>query len=294
MHEATLVTGATGFLGSNLVRALVRDGYSVVALKRTTSSLGRLRDVQDQLRFYDLDSVPLSRVFEENHFSQIIHCATNYGRRTDKPWDVIQTNLILPLQLLEMAQRFSVPKFYNTDTVLDKGVNAYTLSKKQFLEWLRKFGGEMLCLNISLEHFYGPIDDRSKFVSKIVLDLLASVEEIPLTLGEQRRDFIYIDDVVKAFLKILEFGNTASRGYYSFEVGSGQSIAIRDFVEMAKGLCQNSKTKLNFGALPYREKEIMDSAVNIAPLRELGWLPEVGLEEGLMRTISGERRALDL
>jgi nucleoside-diphosphate-sugar epimerase len=292
LGKTILLTGGTGFLGSNLLKRLVGDGYRVVALKRSFSKLVRLESVLGDVRFYNLDDVPLARVFEENPINLVVHCATNYGRRDISPTEIIEANLVLPLHLLQLAEARGCAGFINTDTILDKRVNHYSLSKKQFLDWLPMFSQKFFCANVALEHFYGPFDDRSKFVTRIILDLLDEVESIELTPGEQKRDFIFIDDVVEAFVKVIEFAAGAEHDIYRFEVGSNRTSTIREFVHLTKDLVGNRTTHLAFGALPYRENEVMESNVDITELALLGWRPQVELRDGLARTIELERNRL--
>ena len=138
---------------------------------------------------------------------------------------------------------------------------------------------------------HNPCDDSSKFVTYIIHSLLSDVESIKLTEGRQNRDFIHISDVISAFLTLFENLPTFQHGYYKFEVGSAQPIEIRKFVELAKEICHNDKTNLDFGAIPYRKNEVMSSDVNISDLNALGWYPEVSLLEGLKSTIEIERKA---
>jgi len=124
-----------------------------------------------------------------------------------------------------------------------------------------------------LEHFYGSNDDPTKFVSFIVKQLLDDVDNINLTLGEQKRDFIYIDDIVSAFILILDNCASLESGYLDYEIGTGVTITIRDFVELTKQIVGNTHTQLNFGAIPYRKNEAMETVVNTATIRALGWSP---------------------
>jgi nucleoside-diphosphate-sugar epimerase len=221
----------------------------------------------------------------------IIHCATNYGRGDVDPAELLDANLIMPLQLLEAGCKAGVRCFVNTDTILDKGVSQYALSKGQFREWLENYGQRLVCVNVALEHFYGPLDNPTKFVSYVVKLLLDGVDRIDLTLGEQKRDFIYIDDIVSAFLVILAHCRSLEGGYHEFEIGTGQPVTIRSFVELSKELSGNTRTLLNFGAVPYRENEAMEVAVNTAGIRGLGWVPGTSLPEGLARMIAQEKEA---
>lgn len=151
----------------------------------------------------------------------------------------------------------------------------------------------MVCISVALEHFYGPFDDRSKFVSKIILDLLHEVDFIDLTLGEQKRDFIYIDDVVEAFMTLVNFSFDVPNNLYRYEIGTGKNIEIREFVQRVKTMTGNKVTRLNFGMLPYRENEIMESHVDISMLSRLGWQPQISLVEGLKYTIDQERSSIN-
>jgi nucleoside-diphosphate-sugar epimerase len=114
------------------------------------------------------------------------------------------------------------------------------------------------------------------------------VPELKLTPGEQKRDFIYIDDVLSAYSTLLDAHGKLNKSFLAFGLGSGQAVRIRDFVELAHCLTE-SGTELKFGALPYREGEIMESAADIGALECLGWRPAFTLEQGLLKTIEQEK-----
>ena len=80
MRKCILLTGATGFLGSHLLKALVNKGYEVIALKRSTSDTWRLKGFESSFKSYDIDLVPLQKVFEDQYIDTIIHTACLYGR----------------------------------------------------------------------------------------------------------------------------------------------------------------------------------------------------------------------
>lgn len=287
-----LLTGGTGFLGSSLLRAMV-DGSdtAVTVLKRSTSRIDRVSDLfqRDKIEWIDLDKSDLSELFNARHFDVILHCATNYGRGKRSILDTASANLMLPLTLLQLGIEHGVKTFINTDTIIDKRVNEYSLSKKQFLEWLQNSCDRIQCVNMALEHFYGPFDDESKFTTMIFHKLLGNAPEIDLTWGDQKRHFIFVEDVVRAFLRVIECLNVLPSGFSSFEVSSETSISIKEFVRLVKSIVGNTVTRLNFGAVPYRVNELMDSCTDISALKGLGWFPEIPLERGIQLTIEKEK-----
>ncbi|MBN2107450.1 MAG: NAD(P)-dependent oxidoreductase [Deltaproteobacteria bacterium] len=286
MPVKILITGATGFLGSNLLKRLVlNEACDVIVLKRKHSNLARIQGLCDKVTFFNIEETNPESLFATNHIDTIIHCATHYGRKDTKPFEVIEANFTLPLKLLHVGKEHGLRCFINTDTILDKRVNYYSLSKNQFKQWLEMYSPELVSVNMELEHFYGPQDDPSKFVSFIIEKLLNKDPQIDLTLGKQRRFFIYIDDVVEAFVKVLNASVNFSKGLYSFQVATREPVTIKQFVETIKLLTGNRTTVLNFGAIPYRRNEIMEPAIDISALEALQWSPTVSLEQGLRKTI---------
>lgn len=285
--KTVLFTGGTGFLGSNLIGALI-GRCRIVNLVRSSSDCSRISGYLQNIILYNLDKINLRDVLAQESVDVIIHCATNYGRKEPDVLSLLEANLMLPLKLLHLGHEHGVSMFINTDTILDKRVNWYALSKSQFKDWLKTYSSAMVCVNMALEHFYGPNDDESKFVTYIIKRILACADDLALTPGAQERDFIYIDDVVRAFVMVLE-ANPATTGFYNFEVGTNVNTSVRSFVEAVKHLAGNTTTVLRFGAIPYRENEVMKSVVDTDAIRQLGWRPETSLEEGLRKTIAFER-----
>jgi nucleoside-diphosphate-sugar epimerase len=160
---------------------------------------------------------------------------------------------------------------------------------QQFLDWLYYFKSNINCFNLSLEHFYGPGDSDGKFTTYIIRELVKNTKQINLTPGKQKRDFIYIDDVVSAFICIIDVIKNYKTGeIHNIQIGSGVNTSIYDFANLVKNIVGNNNTNLNFGAIPYRENEVMQSDVNLDNILKLGWLPKVSLQKGLEKTIKHE------
>ena len=278
-------------MGSSILKKIAADN-DVSIVVRNVSDYHRIAGQIDLVSIYNIDEISIEDIITQSAPDIIIHCATDYGRKQVSPLQVIEANLILPLKLLHYAASNAVSVFINTDTFLDKRINHYSLSKRQFLEWFETFSDKMVCVNMILEHFYGPYDDKTKFVSFVINELLTGKKNIDLTLGEQRRNFIHIDDVVGAFDTVLKHDFGTVKGFYEFFVGSDNSISIKDFVTLLKQYTKNEVTYLNFGAIAYRPNEVMESEIDTSKLKNLGWKPETSLEAGLLKTIHAEMKVI--
>jgi len=283
-QKTILLTGATGFLGSHLLESFMQAGYEVVVLKRSKSDLWRIKHLCHQLKLYNIDEISPESIFSENKIDFVVHTATSYGRKNESIPEIIQTNLIFGLALLDAAIKNNVKCFVNTDTLLPKDINAYALSKNQFAAWLELESKKIQVINLKIEHMYGPKDDIKKLVPWVISQLKLNVPSISLTPGNQLRDFVHIDDVVSAFITSIEQLSKLDN-FNEFEVGTGLSIPVRQFIEHVKLSFENhngrSDTKLDFGKQPYRSGEPMHIKVNNQNLIKLGWSPKTSYVEGI-------------
>jgi CDP-paratose synthetase len=296
-----LLTGATGFLGSNILKALVNLGYEIIILKRTFSDLKKISSLLPHTISYDIDTIELSEIFKKHKdINIIIHTATNYGRNEDKDSTLLKENVLFPMLLMEYGHSNNVSAFLNTDSYFNKNNNnyiylgSYILTKSQLIQWAKIIltKGNMKFVNIKLEHIYGPYDSLSKFSKSIMDSCLSNVDELDLTEGLQKRDFVYVSDVVRAYLIIIDKINLINENFKEYEVGTGFPISVREFVETAHRLTK-SKTRLNFGALPMRQHEIMESKADITELKSLGWEPYYNIIKGLEETLMTEGYEFD-
>ena len=266
-----MLTGATGFLGSHLLKAMLHAGYEVAIIKRSTSDLGRIDEVKGKYDSFDVPETSLTDIFSANRIDVVCHCATAYGRGEVQAAQIVNGNLCFPIDVLENAIQSGCKYFINTDSFFCKQLPErlernepiympeYTLTKHQFREWgrLRANQGKINFINLQMEHIYGKDDSLGKFVPWVENQLANNAHAIDLTDGIQLRDFISVDDVVNVYLDVLQ-RIQSFEGYKSFEVGSGQTVSVRQFVEQMKKK-MHASTKLNFGAIARKEEEIMYS-----------------------------------
>ncbi|MFH0734344.1 MAG: NAD-dependent epimerase/dehydratase [bacterium] len=277
-----LITGINGFLGSNLAKRLLKQ-HNVIGMEYSLHNLFRINDLS--LLVYSSNEKEYTEILDDHKIEIILHTATFYGRNNEEISQVFDSNLVMPFKLLNSACKSKTKLFINIDSALEKYVSPYALSKKQFKDWLYIQRFKIRSINMQLEHFYGSGCNNSNFITYIIEKLKQNEPSIDFTLGEQQRDFIYYTDVIDAFELLIDKHEDLQSNFEHFEIGTNKLISIRDLVILLKNLT-NSSSKLNFGALPYRENEIMHSEADISKLVNIGWKPKINLEDGLFRTIN--------
>lgn len=289
-----LMTGATGFLGFPLLNKLVVNGHKVTIITRETSDLTRIIQLSAPINVITLSGESVNnelefKLCEAGKFDLIIHAATDYNR-VDTLYSPGFINAMLPIYLLNFAIKYKVEKFINFDTFFNNDkisydyLGFYIITKKYFCDYaglLCQKSRGVTFLNLKIFHMYGPGDRADKFIP-FIFSKCQLGEKLDLTSGIQKRDFIYIDDVISATQIVVN--RFFSPGFYNFDVGTGISTSIRELVVLVNALCGN-KSILDFGALSDRSNEIMDSRANTFALNQFGWQPAVRLEVGLKNII---------
>ena len=280
-----LLTGATGFLGSHLLESFIANGFEVSILKRSTSKTFRIDFLVNQYKSYDLDRQNLNEIFGIVKPEIVVHTACIYGRKHETTYDVFETNLNFSLAILTQCEEHKVGTFINTDTLLHKNVNEYSLSKAQFREWLELKSNKIQVINLKLEHIYGPKDNDSKFIPWLINKMIFEDDSIKLTSGIQKRDFIYITDLVAVYLLIIKRINELPN-WNSFDIGTNHFIEMKLFVLLIAEIVQKRYKKqiinrLEFGAIEYRPFDVMTPSIDISKIKNLGWAPVIEINEGL-------------
>jgi len=175
-QQTVLLTGATGFMGSHLLEALLKQDYRVVILKRSTSDTWRIAHLLDQVISYDVDLVELELAFEEQEIDLVVHLATLY-RKFEESTDIdgmLRTNVSFPSQLLYSAMRHEVKGFINTGTFFEydcsklpidekaalKPFNFYAQTKLAFENILKGYAEKIPSITLKLFSPYGEKDNQ--------------------------------------------------------------------------------------------------------------------------------------
>lgn len=283
MKTKILLSGATGFLGSHLLKNLIRSGYEIVILVRENSNEYRIKNLNGFYRFtIDYNLSNLDELFKIHNVNTIIHLATEYGR--DLPTSsVIHSNVLMPIKLIEASRANNIRLFINTDSYFCKFhkygyLQDYINSKIFFKNYLKSISGFKV-VNMQLEHLFGEHDSITKSIPSLISRMLKNEESIELSEGDQKRDFIYVSDVVDAYLLVLKKQDSLKE-FENFEVGLGEAIPFKTFIKEIHGVI-GSKSNLKFGLLPTRDNEIAESRSNNKNLIKLGWTPRFTINSAL-------------
>lgn len=288
--KKVLLTGATGFTGSHVLRGLLEAGWQVDILVRPSSSMNLIRDVVSKVgvHVYNGETEETMRIVSSVSPHVVIHVASMVVGE-HKPSDVtgiIQSNILFGTQLLEAMARAGVTNFLNTGTYWEhfqsrdySPVELYAASKFAFQNILQYYV-ELQGINaITLKLFdaYGPNDPRSKLMN-LLLRASDTKESIQMTKGEQKIDLIHVKDVAAAYVIAAErLCNDLVEGHEIFGVGSGHRLSVKQVVELFENI-SGEKLNIEWGMRPYREREVMEPCrLETLP----GWDPRISLEEGL-------------
>lgn len=307
MNKPTiLLTGATGFLGSHLLEALLKQSYSVVILKRSTSNLWRIEHLAGQYKSYNLDEVSLDNIFAEQKIDIVVHLATLY-KKFDTVEDVaamMDANVRFPTELLVQGAKNGILGFINTGTFFEydcslqpinenaklSPFNFYARTKLTFETMLKSFSDACVINTFRLFSPFGE-KDNPKLVPMIIEKSLKG-EEIKLSEGLQKIDLVYVEDIVSAYLCAIErmLIHDIKPEYEVFNIGSGTALSIRDVVSLIE---QKLGYRIN---ISWGTESLVDIPIAYASIDKaksmLGWRPSVGVQQGIGNTISYLRNKL--
>ena len=284
--KTILITGINGYLGSKLAKRYAKK-YNIIGLEYSIDNLFRLED--ENFEVYESKDIIFDTIFKNHSIDYIIHTATFYGKEQESDGKMMYANTYLPQLLLEEAIKNDCSLFINTDTVLDRFTSSYALTKKQFRDWLQFYSSDskIKVINLELEHFYGPGTSQTNFITLMVKKMLNNDTVIKLTKAEQNRDFLYINDLLQVYDLMFENESKFS-DFEIFNVGTGINTNLKYILQYIKKHTLSS-SELDFGAIPYRTNELMESNNDITKLTNLGWSPKTPIDFGLLSVIEFEK-----
>lgn len=290
-QRIALVTGGTGFTGSNLIRRLVSDGWLVHAIVRPDSNLSLLKEVTNQVRLHvhDGSTLGLIEIIAIAKPNVIFHLAslilTQHTPKDLVP--LLQSNIIFSTQLAEAMAENKINKIINTGTFWQHYENKeyaptclYAATKQAFEGILQYYVDTKSLKVITLKLFdsYGPNDPRPKLFS-LLKEANKSRQPLLMSLGEQLIDLVHIDDVIGAFILAanrLLIGNVD--GHERYAVSSGNPVKLKELVCLYEKVA-NVNIPIQWGGRSYRDREVMLPWNRGIALPD--WKPKISLIDGI-------------
>lgn len=299
-----LVSGGAGFLGSFLVRRLVKEKARVFVLAKKKTSKNRLKDILSQIQILEGDLTDENSIYRALKKAKPHYIFNVAGlRRVERTLSLLEPNLEANLNgvlyFFKAINKLKIPLkgFFQTGTLDEYGsaqvpfkenlrempmspYSASKLSATYFCQMLyRSLNFPITVLRPCL--MYGPGQDKDMFIPSLI-DACLKNQNFPMTLGKQTRDFGFVTDVVDAYVKALYspkvFGEVIN-------ISTGKEVKIKDLAKKIVKIT-GSNTKLLFGKLPQRSGEVERMAGDFAKAkRMLKWSPTVKLEDGLIKTV---------
>jgi len=304
--SSALVTGATGFIGTALVRRLLAEKFEVACLvrgsSRNLSALAGLSGVK-VIAVPSFHTEQLKPALAGTSVEVVFNLAS-YGVHQEHrdPQQLIDGNLGILTHVLEATSRWPMRKFIHASSCSEYGsprpsksgvseaeplrpVSLYGAAKTASFVYGNALASTFGIPFVALRLFgvFGPGETRQRLVPYLI-QRLQREESAELTPGEQVRDFLYIDDVIDAFLAAAqEEGLEPGRAY---NVCSGQPVRVREIGEAVADAIQKPRRLLHWGKRAYREDEpewlVGD---NSQFKRATSWRPQLSLNRGIHRMI---------
>ena len=309
LQARALVTGGSGFIGSNLVKALVRDGCDVTVLDNLSSGYRSNLEPFPGVRLVEGDIRDPRAVDEAIRGASVVfHLAASVGnkRSIDCPQLDAEINVLGTLQVLEAARAHGVRKVVASSSAGIFGeLKTLPIREDHPVEPDTPYGSTKLCAEklclayaklyeldaVCLRYFnvYGPNQRFDAYGNVIPIFAFRMLRGEPLTVygdGEQTRDFVNVDDVVQANLKAAAAPSVSG----AFNIGSGSRITINRLIALLQEASGMTPT-VQHG--PPRAGDVRDSLADISAARaSLGFAPAVAMEEGLREYVRWAREEL--
>lgn len=294
-----LVTGASGFLGSYVVREALARGHEVAALVRASSDHSRLEDCISRLHRVEGDFFSLNLVQDSLAAfapEAVLHLGWQGVAGKDRNDPAQAENIVATTRLCMLLPMIGARIFVGAGSQAEYGpvnrlVDEACPTRPTTLYGIAKLAAGMMAEQTSIQHgvrcawlrifsTYGPGDSPHWMIPSLIVALKR--KEVPkLTACEQRWDFLHAEDAARAFLAVAE--TNSARGI--FNLGSGQAPPLYETVTTLRDAISPT-ARLDIGAIPYRPDQVMHLQADIGRLIKMtGWRPMKDLREGLIEMV---------
>lgn len=296
-NQKILITGASGFIGSQLRRTLSSSGAEIHAISR------RKQNDEPHVHWWqgDLAEIETTRaIFRAIEPDYIFHLAGHAFGAPDLELMIpaFRNNLASEVNVLTVATELGCKRIIVAGSTEESDCDApcavprspYAASKWAGSAYARMFRVlyQLPVVNLQISVVYGPGEYRlGKLVPNVILALLHS-KAPKLSSGERQIDWIYIEDVVAGLVAVAQAHGVEGS---TIDLGSGKLVTVRELVEWLVNRI-NPEIQPLFGALPERPIEHIRTADVVSTYVQTGWRPQMSLENGLGYTIAWYKEKL--
>lgn len=297
-----LLTGASGFVGTRLLRLLGAHGFRVISVGRHAP--GTVDETVDHRHVGELSTLSIRDAVADSHVDAIVHLAAAGVRPGDRDAALLTSvNAVLPGELPVLARELGAKALIVAGSNAEYARNDVgrvdengTLETQKLYGATKAAGGLLAVANglavriptVNLRFFnvFGPGEARHRLLPSLV-DALSQGKHVPLSAGEQVRDFIHVDDVCSAILAAMNaaMDHGLPSGHYNVCTGEGRSV--REFALAVAKHMGVPPSRLDFGALPLRPDDVPylvgDPRVLMSHLR---WRPALPFDERIAQSIT--------
>lgn len=297
-----LATGATGFIGSHLIKRLIEEKHQIIIVHRKSSSFTHLEKFRSAVSFIEVNSLDqIPTIFKRFTIEGIIHLAATYIKHHKNNEDVIlmnKSNIDFPSVLLNEAIQNKVKFFINTGTCFEyqesmnpidenspiSPYNYYAATKISFEEILKFFVkiSNIRATTLKLFFPYGE-NDKERIIQTMIRSMCANTP-LSIETTTQKLSFTYVGDVVDAYVKAIAFLTSRSyKKYETFNIGNPTPTGLKDISQTLE-MIHASKSLLTFKK-PSSGIEITHMTCDATKSQNmLDWRPQTSLKNGLEKT----------
>ena len=298
-----LITGGAGFLGANLTRKLLEENEDIHLILSPKTNTWRINSISNKLSIHTVDLTDKEKVETtiKSIKPEIIYHLATHGAYASQVSEerIIATNIIGLMNILNACKTVGFKKFINTGSSSEYGFKKEPMKERDILEapyscyaftkasatlyaqyFAKKY--DLPVITLRLFSVYGDYEEPKRFVPSLITNTLKN-NPTPLASPDTARDFIYVEDVINAYLSVckksLEPGEI-------FNVGSGEQKTIKEVVETVMQITKRN-IPLVWNSFSSRAWDTNTWQADISKIRDsVGWHPKHTLVEGIIKTIS--------
>jgi nucleoside-diphosphate-sugar epimerase len=293
MKDNIVITGATGFVGSNLTKYFLNLNYEVHLIVRPNSDLSNLNMNDSNLKIfrYDNNLNSLISFFKVTNPICTFHLASNFvaEHNSSQIDGLVASNILFGLHLLEAMKEANVRTLINTGTSWQhynnedyNPVSLYAATKQAFESLIEYYvqAEEFKAITLKLFDTYGEMDRRPKLIN-LLNQFSRDNTELKLSPGDQKINLVHIEDVCIAYNSAMKLVSKQNNGTHKkYVVKHANSYSLKQVLNIFEKET-NKKLNIFWGGKSYRKREVMQlwEKGEVLP----NWEAKIGLEEGLRK-----------